>query len=203
METLTLFHREDFTLRPDQAEILSWLRCGETLPCREAFLLEWDRAASLLESCAEPAAAAAVTAPGELTVLLTLRPEAEASVHRLFLAGEYMAGSLLNTLCDQMLFQMDNQVLPLMQRRLAAEGRFAADRWEPALNAAASELRAKISPMTAVFPWLKVSGSGTLWPTKSMLYGVKLAQEPCGRPMMLHDCARCPQTDCLYRKPGC
>ena len=198
MEKLTIFGPERFALRPDKQEVFKWLQCGEHLPCYSTFSDSWDQAVSMLQKCISPHVVMLRSTDEAATVFITLGPEAEAHVTELFEEQRYIAASLLNTLCDEMLFQMDGQAVALLEEALAPEGLHAASLQEPLVDLSPAELLSHLEPLRSVFPYLNISRHGTLFPTKSMMYRVALTREGCGQ-SSLHDCSRCNQTTCLYR----
>ena len=198
MEKLTVFGADRFDLLPDRVEAFAWLACGEGLPCRDVFEAEWQAATELLRKTAAPQAAILREDAAAMSVFITLGPGAERRAADLFRRERYVLGSLMNTLCDQTLFQMDRQLSPLLQELLAAEGLFIATRLEPRVDLSPAEQRRRFSPLKEALPFARVSRRGALYPAKSMMYCLTLTAEPCGQ-RLLHDCARCGQTDCPYR----
>ncbi len=198
MDELTVFGPECFELKPDREEVFKWLQCGEGLPCRGVFADAWDEAVSLLYAVIRANAVLIRNADGAVSVFLTLGPDAEAGVTRLFRQQRYVAASLLNTLCDEMLFQMDRQAGTLLEKALAPEGLHIAGLMEPMVDLDPQELTRRVQPLFRAFPYVRISRRGTLFPTKSMMYSIALAREGCGH-HSLHDCSRCRQTNCLYR----
>ncbi len=109
METITVYTGEHFPIQPDRAEVFRWLQCGGELPCRTAYEAAWDQAVLLLRQTAVPQAAVFREEESFLTILLTLGDRSESLASRLFQRQEYLTGSLLNVLCDELLFQMDER----------------------------------------------------------------------------------------------
>lgn len=198
MERLTVLSAERFALQPDRDEVFGWLQCNAQAACHAAFAADWEPAVRLLRENMAPCAAIAREGGDSLTVFLTLGAAVERRIDLLFSRGEYVLGSLLNTLCDEMLFQMDAQAAEMLRALLAAEHLHMADRQEPVLDFSAAEQRRRFAPMQALFPAVRISEHGTISPAKSMMYGVTLSREACGV-TSLHDCARCSQLNCPYR----
>ena len=198
MEQLTIFGPERIKLQPDRNEVFKWLQCGEHLPCYGIFSASWDEAVSRLSDCISPHIAVLRSTYESATILITLGPDAEACVTRLFEQQRYVTASLLNTLCDEMLFQMDRQAVSLLAETLSPDGLHAASLQEPLVDLAPEELLSHLQLLRSRFPYLRISPHGTLFPTKSMMYRVALTREGCGQ-ASLHDCSRCNQTSCLYR----
>ena len=198
MEKITFYSGDCFPIRPDREEVFRWLQCSEDLPCHDAFLSAWDRAVALLTETAAPQAAALREAEDRLSILLTLGPRSEEHVTRLFRDRDYITGSILNVLCDELLFQMDTLAFALLKRGLAVEGLSAATREEPGIDYPVKDQKFCLKELRPLFPWLSISEHGVISPAKSMMYRVMLSHRDCGH-VSLHDCASCPQTDCLYR----
>ena len=198
MEKITVYSGEHFPIQPDQAEVFHWLQCGGELPCRAAYEAAWDQAVLLLRQTAAPRAAVLREGANRLAILLTLGSQAEALASRLFQRQEYIAGSLLNVLCDELLFQMDRSAGLLLQRDLAEEGLSMAERAEPGAGLSVAEQRKCLSQMERAMPDVRISEHGMISPAKSMMYLVTLSRQGCGS-VLLHDCANCPQKECLYR----
>jgi len=194
---MMVFGPERFSLHPDRDEVFSWLMCNN-LPCSAAFDSEWDDTAVLLRASIEPHAAMLRDTDTAMTVFLTLGPQAEAQITRLFESQRYVQASLLNTMCDEMLFQMDRQTVGLMEDVLAPERLHIAARMEPVVDLSPEEMCRLSRPLSDIFPYVRVSPQGMLFPTKSMMYCVSLSADGCGQ-HALHDCSRCSQKDCLYR----
>ena len=198
LEALKVYGPEAFTLAPDRNEVFGWLSCSEEQPCRAAFEEAWQEALRLLPEVIEPRGVIARGGKEILTVFVTLGAKPEKYMDRLFREGRYVLGSLLSTLCDEMLFQMDGQITGLLLALLEDEGLYPADRMEPGVDEPPELQRKRFLPMREVLPEVRISDRGTIFPTKSMMYGVALSHEPNGM-TNLHDCSRCEQTDCLYR----
>ena len=198
MDKVTVYGPEHFAPRPDAPEAFGWLGCGEDTPCHAVFREAWPEAVRLLRADAGPRAATAEH--GDLlTVFLTLGPEPEKRVDSLFERQAYVLASLLNTLCDQMLFQMNHTFSEMLRRELNAEGRYMADRLEPGAGFRPEAQRLRFAPLREAFPEARISGSGILTPAKSMMYCVRISGHVCDQ-TMLHDCSKCSQKNCLYRK---
>ena len=197
MEKQMIFPANRFRLVPDRDEVFAWLQCDAGL-CRAAFEREWTPALQLLEETMAPMAVCAQRNANALTVFLTIGMETEKRVTALFREERYILGSLLNTLCDEMLFQMDSQLANALQRELAAEHLYMAERLEPRVHLSPETLQADFSGLQSMAPFARVTASGVLYPAKSMLYRIVLTGEPRSV-SALHDCARCNQADCLYR----
>ncbi len=198
MDNVMIFGPEHFRLQPDAPEVFGWLGCGENLPCYAAFEAAWPEAAALLQGDICPMAALSEH-DDLLTVFLTLGASPENRVNALFHQQKYVLASLLNTLCDQMLFQMNHQFSAMLQKKLNAEHRFMADRLEPGIDFSPQLQRQRFAPLQSAFPDVKISSSGILTPAKSMMYCVTLSQHACDQ-ASLHDCSKCSQQDCIYRK---
>ena len=198
MDRITVYAGDCFPIQPDQAEVFGWLQCGRELPCRTAYESAWDEAAALLRQTAAPRAAVLREGADRLMILLTLGSRAEAMASRLFQQKEYITGSILNVLCDELLFQMDHRAALLLQRDLAEEGLFMTGREEPGLGLSVADQRRCLSRMAHVIPEARLSAHGVISPAKSMMYRVTLSRQGCGS-ISLHDCANCPQKECLYR----
>ena len=198
MEKITIYSGECFPLQPDREEVFGWLRCGEDLPCRAAHESAWDQAVTLLRQTAAPRAVALRAEADSLILLLTLGERAESQASRLFRLREYILGSLLNVLCDELLFQMDHRLTLLLQRDLAEEGLAMTARTEPGPGFPVAEQRRFLSMMEHEIPDIRLSEHGVISPAKSMMFRVTLSQGDQGC-VSLHDCANCPQKKCLYR----
>ena len=198
MEQLTVFGLESFTLQPDREEVFQWLQCEERLPCYDAFSGSWDEAVSLLNDCVSPHAALLRDGDKAVTVFVTLGPEAEACITGLFEQQRYVMASLLNTLCDEMLFQMDRQAVILLEEALVPEDLHVTAWLEPMVDLSPQDLAKRLQPLLSAFPYARISHQGMLFPTKSMMYCVPLSHDGCQQPS-LHDCSRCGQKNCLYR----
>ena len=198
MEKITVFGPENFQLRPDAPEIFGWLGCEETMPCHGAYREAWPEAAALLWEQMRPQAALAEH-DDLATVFLTLGTYPETRVNELFGQQKYVLASLLNTLCDQMLFQMNHQFTDILQKKLNAEHRYMAERLEPGIDFSPEVQRQRFAPLQSAFPDVTISASGMLTPAKSMMYCVTLTHQACEQ-TGLHDCSRCSQKDCIYRK---
>ena len=133
-----------------------------------------------------------------MTILLTLGNRAESLSFSLFQRREYIAGSLLNVLCDEMLFQIDDRAESVLRELLAREGLSMARRAEPGHGLDAAEQEHFFERIGSTIPEAHLTEHGALFPAKSMMYGVDLSREECH--VALHDCSRCPKKDCLYRK---
>ncbi|MBR3019065.1 MAG: hypothetical protein IKH57_18640 [Clostridia bacterium] len=197
MEKITVYSGEHFPIQPDKAEVFRWLQCGEELPCRAAYEVAWEQAVLLLLQTAAPQAAV-LREEDRLAILLTLGSQAETLSSRLFQQQEYIIGSLLNVLCDELLFQMDHRAGLLLQSDLAGEGLSMAERAEPGAGLSVAEQRRCLSHLEHVMPDVRISEHGIISPAKSMMYRVTLSRQGCGS-VLLHDCVHCPQKECLYR----
>lgn len=198
MEMITVLDQKVFEPRPDREEVFSWLRCGEGLPCREAYEAAWEEAAEMLRREADPRAVILRERPDRITLLITLGRGPEERVSALFREGRYVEGELLNVLCDEMLFQMDDRTENVLRSLLAREGMSMARRAEPGYGLDAAEQEHFFERIGSTIPEAHLTEHGALSPAKSMMYGVELSREECHT--ALHDCSRCPKTDCLYRK---
>lgn len=198
MESIVVFGPERFSLRPDREKVFGWLGLDRNLPCREAFERAWPAAEAALAASAQPQAATARGADGTLTVFLTLGPQPEARMTAFNRDREYVAGSLLNTMSDELLFRMNRQAASLIGAMLRPEQLYAHSRLEPGVALTASVQREKLRPIQRVLPFARISETGVLYPTKSMMYVIVLSDEPCHM-HALHDCAACDQKDCAYR----
>lgn len=198
MEKITVYSGEHFPIQPDQAEVFRWLQCGGELPCRAAYEAAWDQAVLLLRQTAAPQASVLREGTDRLAILLTLGSRAESLASRLFQRREYITGSLLNVLCDELLFQMDRRADLLLQRDLAEEGLSMTQRAEPGDGLSVAEQRRCLAQMKHVMPETRISEHGMIFPAKSMMYRVTLSPQGCGS-VLLHDCANCPQKECMYR----
>lgn len=198
MEKITVYSGEHFPIQPDKAEVFRWLQCGVELPCHTAYESAWDQAVLMLRQTAAPQAAVLREGMERLTILLTLGSRAESLASRLFQRQEYITGSLLNVLCDELLFQMDHRASVLLQRDLAEEGLSMTERAEPGAGLSVAEQRNCLLQMERVMPDVRISEHGMISPAKSMMYRVTLSRQECGN-VLLHDCANCPQKECLYR----
>ena len=137
-----------------------------------------------------------------LTVFLTLGPSVEPAVAELFCRERYVAGSLLNTMSDELLFQMDRRSVTLLRDLVSREELFIASRLEPGTETLDAFPLSRFEPIRSVCPWASLSPRGVIDPVKSMLYGVTLSEHACGF-TALHDCSRCSQKDCPYRDAKC
>ena len=198
MEKLTVFGPESFTLKPDREEVFKWLLCEEHLPCFDVYSSSWDEAVSILHDCVSPHAALLRDEDESVTLFITLGPEAEARITGLFEQQRYVMASLLNTLCDEMLFQMDRQAVILLEEALAPEDLHVTAWLEPMVDLSPQDLVKRFQPLLSAFPYARISHQGMLFPTKSMMYCVPLSHDGCQQPS-LHDCSRCGQKNCLYR----
>ena len=198
MERVMLFGPEHFVLRPDAPEVFGWLGCQESLPCHGAYRAAWPEAVALLQDHIQPQAALAEHGD-QATVFLSLGSAAESLVDDLFHQQKFVLASLLNTLCDQMLFQMNHRFSELLQEKLNTEHRYMAERLEPGIDFTPDVQRRYFAPLQSLFPEVRISSSGMLTPAKSMMYCVTLTHQACEQ-TGLHDCSRCGQKDCIYRK---
>ena len=198
MEQLTIFGPESFTLKPDRDEVFKWLVCENQLPCYGAFSASWDDALSMLHQCISPHAVLLREQDETATLFITLGPEAEACITSLFEQQRYVAASLLNTLCDEMLFQLDRQAVALLEETLIPEGLHVTAWLEPMVDLEPQDLIRRLQPLLSTFPYVRISHQGMLFPTKSMMYCVPLSRDGCQQPSQ-HDCSRCSQKNCLYR----
>ncbi len=198
METITVYTGEHFPIQPDRAEVFRWLQCGGELPCRTAYEAAWDQAVLLLRQTAVPQAAVFREEESFLTILLTLGSRPESLASRLFQRQEYLTGSLLNVLCDELLFQMDERAFVLLRRDLAGEGLAMTGRTEPGAGFSVADQGRCLARMEHVMPDVRISEHGMISPAKSMMYRMTLSRQDCAS-VRLHDCASCPQKDCLYR----
>ena len=198
MDGMTVFGPERFSLIPDRNQVFGWLGCGRDIPCRQAFERSWEPAAACLAECMVPQAVIARQEDGTLTVFLTLGPEPEERMSALFQRREYVTGSLLNTMSDALLFQMDRQAALLIGGMLRAERLYIASRMEPGTDLTADLQREKLLPFRELLPFVRISETGVLFPTKSMMYVLTVSDEPC-RLEALHDCSVCSQKNCPYR----
>ena len=198
MEKITVYSGDCFPLRPDREEVFRWLQCSAEQPCYGAFAAVWDRAVALLSETAEPRAAALREAEDRLSILLTLGQRPEEAATRLFYKQDYITGSILNVLCDELLFQMDGLAFKLLKRDLARERLSVSAREEPGIDYPIEDQQSCLAQLRPVFPGVSISEHGIISPAKSMMYRVMLSHRDCGH-VSLHDCSVCPQTDCLYR----
>ena len=198
MEKLTVFGPEHFPITPDREEIFAWLACPEGLACRPAFESAWDGAARLLEETSRPMAAIVRDGKNRLTVFLTLGPLVEEAAAGLFRQERYVAASLFNTMCDELLFQMDRRSVTLLNELANREKLCISAREEPGTETPGAFPTDRFEPIRAACPWASLSPSGVIDPVKSMLYSVTLSEHACGF-TALHDCSRCSQKDCPYR----
>ena len=198
MEKIMILSSPDFILAPDRKEVYEWLACPDTLPCRQAYEKRWDQAAELLEQTSVPTAVLIRENKLSLYVFVTIGLHAEKKISALFSNGEYITANLLNTLCDQRLFQIDRQTASRIKAELETEHLFLADRKDPGEEELPQEAEKRFASIKAVLPWAGISKSGILSPTKSMLYRMELSDQPCSTDT-LHDCSVCGQKDCLYR----
>ena len=199
MESMTLFGPERFSLIPNREKVFGWLGCDRESPCRVAFERAWASAAAALSECVAPQAAFAREAGGALTVFLTLGPHVEARMTALFRNREYVTGSLMNTMSDELLFQMDGQAAALVSAMLRSERVYAAARLEPGIDLTTEVQRQKLTPIRKALPFARISESGVIYPTKSMMYVITVSDEFCHLET-LHDCASCGQVNCIYRE---
>ncbi len=197
MEKQMIYDAGRFNLNPERNEVFSWLQCT-TEPCRTAFEAEWKPALRLLRKTMTPCGISVRNAPRTLTVFLTLGKDPEEQVTALFRQERYVLGSLLNTLCDEMLFQMDRQMAGFLQRELLSEHLYMAERLEPRVHLSAETLQADFHLLHPSVPFAGITEHGVLFPAKSMMYRIVLSGKPC-TVSTLHDCTRCDQPDCLYR----
>ena len=202
VEKLTVFGPEFFPPAPDREEIFSWLACPADLACRPAFVQAWDEAERLLREAARPQAVIVRENEDTVTVFLTLGTLMEPAVAELFRQERYVAASLLNTMSDELLFQMDRRSVTLLNSLLSREQLYISARHEPGTETLDAFPAGRFEPIRAVCPWASLSPSGVIDPVKSMLYGVTLSEHACGF-TALHDCSRCSQKDCPYRDARC
>ena len=199
MEGMTVFGPERFPLLPNREKVFAWLGCDRDLPCRRAFERAWPTACGLLAWCMRPQAAIARHCDGSLTVFLTLGPEPEAQASALFARQDYVTGSLLNTMSDEVLFQMNQRVAALVSEMLRSQRVYAHARLEPGVDLTTEVQRDKLAAIRSAIPFARISETGVLFPSKSMMYVITVSDEPCMLDT-LHDCAACSQTDCPYRE---
>ena len=195
---MTVFGPGHFTLIPNREKVFAWLGIDREIPCRQAFERAWPAASATLAASIHPQAAAVQSPDGTLTAFLTLGPGPEERMTALFRKREYVTGSLLNTMSDELLFQMDQQLASLLSGVLRPQGLYAGTRLEPGARFTADLQREKLSAIEKAFPFARISETGILYPTKSMMYVIALSDQPC-RLQTLHDCAGCVQKDCPYR----
>ena len=196
---MTVFGPERFSLRPNKEKVFGWLGCDRDISCRRAFMRAWKPAVAALSECVAPQAAVARGEDGTLTVFLTLGPEVGERITALFRQREYVTGSLLNTMSDELLFQMDGQAAALVSAMLRAERVYASARLEPGIDLTAEAQRRKLQPVQKAIPFARISDTGVIYPTKSMMYVITVSNQPC-RMDTLHDCASCGQVNCVYRE---
>ena len=196
---MTLFGPERFSLHPNRQKVFGWLGCDRDIPCRRAFERAWEPAAAALMECVRPQAAVARGVGGAMTVFLTLGTMVGERITAHFRRQEYVAGSLMNTMSDELLFQMDGQAAALVSAMLRAERVYASARLEPGIDLTADAQRRALLPVQKAIPFAKISDTGVIYPTKSMMYVITVSDQPC-RMDTLHDCASCGQRDCVYRE---
>lgn|GEM_PF-3523115 len=198
MEKTTILTKECFRLVPDRDEAFLWLDCSSSIPCRSAFESQWDTAIRILERTSDPNAVIIRGEEKGLSVFVSVGPEAEKAVDSLFSQGEYILASLVNTLCDQRLFQIDHLTASYLTDSLKKEHLYLAERKDPAQEELPQEAVKQLAVIKGILPWAGITESGILMPTKSMFYRIGLSRQACSTDT-LHDCSACPQTDCLYR----
>ncbi len=201
MEKIKLIGAEYFNLVPDQEEVFGWLKCTPNLPCRTVYEAVWDETVDLLQKSIRTSVVILYERDKWLDVVLSLGPDAEVEASKQFKKGKCIQGSLMNVLCDELLFQLDKQVAALLELELAKEGLFLGQQLEPGIGFGKEEQRKALEQMRALLPFLSLSCHGVLSPAKSMMYRVMLSRTHCAH-SALHDCSQCSQKDCLYRTPG-
>ena len=201
MEKIKMFGAEYFRLIPKQEEVFGWLQCTSNLPCRGAYEAAWEETVALLQKEISPSVVILFEKNQWLDVVLTLGPEAETEASELFKKGKCIHGSLMNVICDEILFQLDGQATVLLEQELAKEGLFMGAHLEPGIGLDQEEQRKALEQMHDALPFLGLSSHGILSPAKSMMYRVMLSYSHCAH-SALHDCSQCNQLDCLYRTPG-
>ena len=201
MEKIKLFGAEYFRLVPNQEEVFGWLQCTQDMPCRTAFEDAWKETVALLQKNTRTSVVILQETDKWLDVVLTLGPDAEIKASELFKQGKCIHGSLMNVICDELLFQLDNQVGVLLEKEFAKDGLFLGTHLEPGIGLEQEEQRKALEQMCQVLPFLSLSCHGILSPAKSMMYRVMLSEAHCTH-SALHDCSLCSQRDCLYRTPG-
>ena len=198
MESLSIQSAGSFQDMPSRDTVLGWLGCAPDAPCHAVFSGAYDTAVSRLRNCMQPCAVLVRGDPRSLTVFLSLGPEPEKTTGALFAAGEYILGSVMDTLCDGTLFQMDRTIAGILEKKLEDEHRYLSAREDPGESFPLSEQVQAIQSVRTVLPYVSISGHGILTPVKSMLIRVRLSETPCAI-SSLHDCSMCTQEGCVYR----
>ena len=198
MEKIKLFGAECFRLVPNREEVFGWLQCTPDLPCRATYEAAWKETVALLQKDIRTSVVSLRETDKWLDVVLTLGPDVEIKASELFKQGKCIHGSLMNVICDELLFQLDNQAGALLEKELAKEGLFLGTHLEPGIGLDQKEQRKALEQMRKVLPFLSLSCHGILSPAKSMMYRVMLSEVHCLH-SALHDCSLCSQKDCPYR----
>ena len=197
--SIILFDGKDFILRPDKAEIYSWLKLDEGLPAYAAHEAAWEEAQDAFERAVDIRCCIHIKNRQSADLFLTLGAGAEQGAAAAFLRGDYVLGSLINSLADQAVFRLDMRTGMLLTKELAARGLYAKKRREAPFDYPLSAQAGLFEPMRGSLPDVRVLHSGLFVPAKSMMYSVDLSDDPREEGLPKHDCARCRQKDCPYR----
>ena len=195
-EKMMVLEKEAFHLEPNREEVYQWLRLQPQLPVWKAFDREWERALALFGQKVWFRGFAWLRGESEAAVFLTLGGEVDRAVEQAFAQGQYVLASLLNTLADQSLFQMDMQAGRLLEERWSLQGKYIGARTEAPMDYPLERQRALLAEKN--LPGVTVYESGLFQPTKSLLYCLAITNQPV-QGQSTHDCSRCEKTNCPYR----
>ena len=196
--SISLFSGGGFAPRPEKEEIYGWLGLSRALPAFAAFEAAWDEAAALFEVFADISCCIHIEKRQAATVFFTLGERAEREVEAAFSRGDYVTGTLINSMADQAVFRSDALTGRMLRDALAESMLYADRRMEAPFDYPAAEHVRLFQPMLRAMPAVRVLRSGLFSPCKSMMYRVTLTEEP-GNNLPEHDCSRCAQADCPYR----
>lgn len=196
--SISMFGGSDFILRPDKEEIYDWLGVREELPAHVAYEAAWEEALVLFKGAADIRCCIFVENRQAATVFFTLGGKAEHEVEAAFSRGDYVLGSLINSMADQAVFRSDLRTGMLLSDTLAEEGLYAARRMEAPFDYPLNTQTALFEPMRSSLPAVRALPSGLFTPAKSLMYRMALSAQPADV-MPQHDCARCNQKNCPYR----
>lgn len=196
--SISLYTGERFALRPDKEEIYGWLELSHALPAFAAYEAAWDEAGALFEASADISCCIHIEKRQAATVFFTLGGRAEREVEAAFSRGDYVTGTLINSMADQAVFRSDALTGRMLRDVLAESMLYADRRMEAPFDYPAAEHVRLIQPMLRAMPDVRVLCSGLFSPCKSMMYRVTLSEVP-GSYLPAHDCSRCSRVDCPYR----
>lgn len=196
-ERMIVFQAGDFSLPLVKAELYRWIGAAPDLPAFDAYEAAWADAAARFRAVCAPRCCALADEGDVLTVFLTLGSGPEEAAEQAAAGRRYVAASLLNTMADQALFQMDMQAGRLLEQRLGREGWYIDRRMEAPLDYPIARQRALLAPI-ACAAGAEALPTGLFKPVKSMMYRLSLTRTP-SKGQATHDCSRCEKAGCPYR----